>query len=220
MLLGAAGPHPPPAPRTPGRPPLPSPQHAVPAWPGSHLVAPSSLLGQRLGPRVRGPHPPPGPSLHHEAPGPPPSPAQPDRPPPHRPTAATAPLGSHPGLDPRHQRAHPRCASPASWGGGAVSHARGPAQRWKEPKGKVPEAPRVCPGGVGRRGQREGVGEGAAQGLEEGGGQLPTQSPRRPTGEPAPQHSHTHPRASHVHTLSQARTFPYRHAHTHTDSHT
>lgn len=96
-----------------------------------------------------------------------------------------------------------------------MSHVCGPAQWWKEPKGKVPEAPRVCPGGVGRRGQWEGVGEGAAQGLEEGGGQLPTQSPHRPTGEPAPQHSHTHPRASHVHTLSQART------HTHTrDTHT
>lgn len=144
-----------PAPGTPGRPPLPSSQRVVPPWPGSHPVVPSSLLGQRLGPWVRGPrcagvltlHRGPV-HTHGEAHGSPPLPAQPDRPPPGRPTAAVASLGSHPGLDPRHQRAHARGASPASWGGGAVSHVCGPAQPWKEPEGKVPEVP----GGLGRRG--------------------------------------------------------------------
>lgn len=93
----------------------------------------------------------------------------------------------------------------------------GPAQRWKKPEGKVPEAPGECPGGVGRRGRWEGVGEGAAQGLEEGGGQLPMESPTQTHREPDPQRLHTHPWASHAHTLTGTHTCTQTHTR---DTHT
>ena len=178
-------------------------------------MAPSSLLGQRLGPWVRGPgragvltlHRGPV-RTHGEARASPPLPAQPDRPPPGKPTAAVASLGSHPGLDPHHQRAHARGASPVSWGGGAVSHTCGPAQPWKEPEGKVPKAP----GGVGRRGR---PGRGGGEGLPRGW---------RRAGKVAHGEPHADPQGARPMPFSHSpmgitRTHTHRHAHTHTDSH-
>lgn len=99
--------------------------------------------------------------------------------------------------------------------------------RGKSRKGRSPKFPEGWAG----EGDGKGWGRGAAQGLEEGGGQLPTESPTQTHREPGPHRSHTHPRSSHAHTLSQActhahrlthvtPTLAYTRMHTHTLTHT
>lgn len=110
--------------RDTGQTPLPSPQRAVLPWPVPTQWCPAASWGRDLAPGrgvpgELGSSASTGPSPHPwRSPWATPFPAQPDCPPPPRSTAAIASLGSHPGLDPCHQRAHTRCASPASWGGG------------------------------------------------------------------------------------------------------
>lgn len=225
MLLGAAGPHPPPAPGTPGR--LLSPPRSercfLGRFPPSGAQQPPGAETWPLGAGSLvswGPQPPLGPvHTHGEAHGPrpfllsltahhPPDPLLPQRPWAHTQGWTRATSG--------HTLAVPALL-PGAGGGRAVNHMCGPAQRWKKPEGKVPEAPGECPGGVGRRGRWEGVGEGAAQGLEEGGGQLPMESPTQTHREPDPQRLHTHPWASHAHTLTGTHTCTQTHTR---DTHT
>ena len=162
--------------------PLPAARGACLAWfPPSGTQQPPGAETWPLGAgsRVnRGPHPPPGPSLHHEAPGPPPSPAQPDRPPPHRPTAAIAPLGSHPGLDPRHQRAHTRCASPASGGGRGSESRVWPCSVVERAERKSPRSSQSVSW---RGGQERAVGRGGGGGCPGAGGGWGTAAHAEPT---------------------------------------
>lgn len=221
MLLGAAGPHPPPAPGTPGRllsPPRSErcflglvPTQWCPAASWGRDLAPGRGVPGELGSSAST-----GPSPHPwRSPWATPFPAQPDCPPPPRSTAAIASLGSHPGLDPCHQRAHTRCASPASWGGGgpgSESHVW-PCSAVEKARRKSPRSSRRVSW---RGGQERAMGRG-------GGGGCPGARGGRGTaahGEP-----HTDPQGARPTTFAHSpmgitRTHTHRHAHMYTDSHT